>query len=259
MQNDEREESNNMQGETLAYRLEAVTKIAQKIGRASNLDEAIQAVAESACVLTSAESSIIYMQRPHCEGFEIVGRSPEEPCTTHLHAADRLTCDIVAKSSPITCNVQIRDGENQGEIAGVPIMDQDDQAAGALYVISNRVNHFNNSDIMVIQSLANLVPLAQGLPGQMLEWTETAETAAEKILEIDNAARGICEAVQEKFDFEFVAVQIVDRSERSISTVYGTGIASELVGLAKHPLDRISGDRDIQGTLQPLRHQELKR
>jgi GAF domain-containing protein len=153
-----------MQGERLAYRLEAATKVAQKIGLASNLDEAVQAIVESARSLTAADSSIIYMQGPNCEGFEFVAGSPREQYPTNPQVFDRLTYKIITEHSSIT-NIQEQDAE--GEIAGVPIMARKNQAVGALYIISNKVNHFKGADIRVIRALANFVPLAQGLPARL--------------------------------------------------------------------------------------------
>jgi hypothetical protein len=252
----------DMHDEALASRLEEASKVARQISLASNLDEAIQAIADSARNLAGADSCIIYLLRSNggSEKFEMAASSPEEHYPTEPRFPGGLTEKIITEKSGIV----IADAQRPGQgvrvrqealkagtlsIAGVPITGMDDRAVGAIYVNSKKRNQFTNADLRVLQALVNLVPLAQGLSRPLVKLIEEAERAAEQLFEIETTARQLCEVIQKKFGFDFLALQAVDQAERSISTIYGTDVAGELIGLAKHPLDRLPSECDIQADI----------
>src|SRR5204862_7877773 len=69
------------------------------------------------------------------------------------------------------------------------------------------------------------------------------ENATRELLKLDQILQEICAEVQSFKDFNFVAIQLKNKEDQTIETVYGTESRSEWFGLAKHT---------IQGRLIPL-------
>lgn len=245
-------------GTTLDSRLTAVSRVAWQIGLASNLDSAIQAIADNAKSMTAADSCNIYLERvgDHDRRFELAASSPEEKYPREPRFSGGLTETILRQNAPLLiCDAQewnlppqetipevrVKDeilAADIRSIAGVPIAAPAHRAIGVIYVNAKDRGHFNDDDIQVLQALANLIPIAQGLPQPLVSLMEEAEKAADKMFELEAIARTICGAIEERFPFDFVALQVVDRTDESVSTVYGTGVAAGWANLANHRLDK---------------------
>ncbi|MET4720730.1 hypothetical protein ABIF63_004836 [Bradyrhizobium japonicum] len=70
---------------------------------------------------------------------------------------------------------------------------------------------------------------------------EAISSASRQLLRVEDAARKLCEAVLDKLGFDYAAVQLVDKGERTIGTIHGQGQQGDWFGIASHPLD-IEGD-----------------
>ncbi|MEO0839799.1 MAG: hypothetical protein AAF063_12970, partial [Cyanobacteria bacterium J06643_5] len=71
----------------------------------------------------------------------------------------------------------------------------------------------------------------QTIIGELSE-TQNQELTADFLHQEDILDRICCE-IQDKFDFDFVTIQIINPEDNFIETVYGTGIAASWYGRAK--------------------------
>lgn len=71
--------------------------------------------------------------------------------------------------------------------------------------------------------------------------------ASRQLLRVEEEAKELCDAVLSELGFDYVNVQLVDKGERTIGTVYGTGQQGNFFSIANHPLDNSDPDLlDIQ-------------
>jgi GAF domain-containing protein len=68
------------------------------------------------------------------------------------------------------------------------------------------------------------------------------ENASRELLKLDQILEDISRKIQSCLGFDFVAIQLKNKEEQTIETVYGTGSSSEWSGLAKHT---IQGDQEL--------------
>ncbi|MBH8566666.1 pentapeptide repeat-containing protein [Nostoc sp. CENA67] len=59
----------------------------------------------------------------------------------------------------------------------------------------------------------------------------------------------ICKKIEEKFKFDFISISLVMPEQNTIETVYGTGIAKQLVDRVRHPIQENEKLRDIQADI----------
>lgn len=87
--------------------------------------------------------------------------------------------------------------------------------------------------------LSNAHPLLEAL-GKIDEVTRN-------LFRLEKTLKNTCDIIQSPpLNFEYAAIQLIRSEESVIETVYGTGVASEWTGLAKHYLDKDRKLRDIQ-------------
>lgn len=74
---------------------------------------------------------------------------------------------------------------------------------------------------------------------------EAISSAGRQLLRVEDEARSLCDAVLARLGFGYVAVQLVDRGERTIGTMHGKGQEGDWFGIASHPLDIDGGDPSL--------------
>jgi hypothetical protein len=68
------------------------------------------------------------------------------------------------------------------------------------------------------------------------------ENANSELSKLDATLAKICSEIKDACGFDFVAIQLKNKEEQTIETVYGIGLSSGWSGLAKHTLQ---GDREL--------------
>ncbi len=83
----------------------------------------------------------------------------------------------------------------------------------------------------------------------VLELSEEIEKSQRALFELDNVLPEISRVIHDALDFEFVAIQLFNKEDRTIQTVHATGTQEDLIGLAKHPIDGEDTILDIQASV----------
>ncbi|MBR8834459.1 MAG: GAF domain-containing protein [Stigonema ocellatum SAG 48.90 = DSM 106950] len=83
---------------------------------------------------------------------------------------------------------------------------------------------------------------------QILDTLEQVERATSKLFNIENVLEQVCQAIQ-ALGFDFVSLSLVSPEENTIETMYGSGIAKQWAGFAKHYLEQDPQLRDIQADI----------
>ncbi len=76
---------------------------------------------------------------------------------------------------------------------------------------------------------------------------EDVTRASRELLRAEEEAKDLCGAVRRELGFAYAAVQLLDKADRTISTIYGEGQESDWFGIASHNMDvKEESLRDIQ-------------
>ncbi|SRR5579883_1278503 len=91
---------------------------------------------------------------------------------------------------------------------------------------------------------------------QVLNALEQVERATSKLFKLENILEQVCREI-EALGFDFVFLSLISLEQNTIEGLYGTGIAKQWTGLAKHYLEEDPELRDIQADIVQTRHTEI--
>ncbi|OKH37248.1 hypothetical protein NIES2101_36640 [Calothrix sp. HK-06] len=77
---------------------------------------------------------------------------------------------------------------------------------------------------------------------------EHVEKATSKLFKLENILEKVCRDIQ-ALGFDFVSISLISPEHNTIESLYGTGIAKQLTGFAKHYLEEDPKLRDIQADI----------
>lgn len=85
---------------------------------------------------------------------------------------------------------------------------------------------------------------------------QTQELSAER-LRLEDVLSRVCHVIKSTFGFDYAAIQLIRPEENFIETVYGSGIAEDWCGRAKHYMETDPDLRDIQADVAKTGHIEI--
>ncbi|MUG91861.1 GAF domain-containing protein [Scytonema sp. UIC 10036] len=96
----------------------------------------------------------------------------------------------------------------------------------------------------------------KALEQQILNALEQVEKATSKLFKLENILEQICRDIQ-ALNFDFVSISLISLEHNTIEGIYGTGIAKQWTGMAKHYLEKDPELRDIQADIVLTRQTEV--
>jgi signal transduction histidine kinase len=83
---------------------------------------------------------------------------------------------------------------------------------------------------------------------QILNALEQVERATSRLFKLENILEQVCQDIQ-ALGFDFVSISLISLEQNTIESLYGTGIAKQWAGLAKHYLEQDPELQDIQADI----------
>jgi signal transduction histidine kinase/GAF domain-containing protein len=239
-----------------AARFARISEIAGHVNAASDLGSALQLIVDSARELTWADASVIFLQARETGQFETGSSSPPGQLVHEPRIEGGLTAQIIKTGESVHIrdtadDTRVRDDLRRSGIRsllGVRVQ-RGKNSVGALYIRGRTANQFGDGDLEVLERLATLVPVALGWSHWVTEPAKDIDKAARLLLDLDKILAHVAQKIKQEGHFKSVAIQLIDKEERTIQTVHGTDSMADLVGLAKHPLNRDDALLDIQAWL----------
>ena len=236
--------------------MEGLTAVAETLRKSPDFDSAMNMIVETARSLTSANSSTIFLLRK--EYFDIGARTPaHKKFPVELpRFKGGLTRQIIDTARSVrvddtTVDSRIRKAvldEGTRSLVGVCLQIENEKM-GVLYVSGKRRSQFTDQHVRFLETIANQASVALGCGRLLLKPTIEIEQSSSELFRIEDILKRVCEEIQSQFGFHFAAVQLIRREKKIIETVYGTGMAEEWTGLARHPLESDLELRDIQADI----------
>jgi signal transduction histidine kinase/CheY-like chemotaxis protein len=218
----------------------------------------MQEVVDIAREGTGADSSNIVLLNKTTDDFVIVARSPDISIAARDFPRSQggLTRHITETGEAIkidnsTIDKRVRDKvieEGIRSFIGV-YLQIGEEREDVLYVNGKNENNFTDDDLQLLNGLAERVSLALGGARLFLKPLDQIEKSTSGLYIIEETLKNISEDIKDRMCSDYVAVQLVNPEEIMIETVYGTDIAGNWVGRAKHRLDSTPKFRDIQADL----------
>jgi GAF domain-containing protein len=248
-----------------------LTRVTRQLSTETALEHTMRVVVDAAKELTHADSSLIFFFDQEESRFTIGARSGTQSKETRLPRPNGLTRKIIETGQNVLCNNTARDGcagvaagrERARALIGVKL--DDPEWPGVIYVRSHRANHFQSSDLELLQSLAHQVSAALALIRFPLEPNSAIEEAASERFQLDEVLKAVSnelsdsapllaasEPASPKLDrtrsFDYVGIQLIRHDEAIIETVHvhlKDSNGKKWTG-AKHSLEEDPKLRDIQ-------------
>lgn len=230
----------------------------QSLSSTPDFDRSIQVIVENARAFTAADLSAIYLHNGSTGEYSMGYFSPSTGnLGPDLLAAEHRLTNLIASGDRLVhitdTSVDARvSGDYLREAAisllGVPLRVAGERI-GVLYLLAGRRDHFTAYDIRFVRTLADQVLAALGWSQLLLKPSQEFEKDLSHLFHLEDALERITADIQDQLGFDFVAVQLIRPEEQIVETVYGTGIAADWVGRARHYLEQDPSLRDIQADI----------
>ena len=233
------------------HRRAAMVQIARTFSDTFDTDRMLQAVVDGARKLTEASSCVLFLFNREQRKFDREARSTDTPVrkndvprpgaglTRHI-----LDTGETLRFPDIRLDPRVRDdvkAEGIVSMVGVPIQVRGVRV-GVLWANSLLTNHFRARDVELLRSLAAYGAIAVERARLLESITEVNKATAE-ILKLDELIRQLLLETKEQFDFDCVALQLVNQERNEVETV--DGINAPWSAEARHPLDSDDIQADI--------------
>lgn len=254
--------------ESVYYSLGALklARIARKLSAVPDFGRVMEVLVENARELTGADSGTIILWERQTDSYTVGARTlaTEDPPIKLPRGDGGLTRAIIKTGRTVRINDtgrdrRIREEElNEGvrSLIGVRLQ-MEEKWVGVLYVSGRREAQFTDYDARLLQSLAGYASVALCWArllfkpsDQMEQATTNLEQATTNLFNLESVLKQVGKELEAEQDFDFVALQLTRRAERTIETVSGTGLAEKWGNLSwKHYLERSKALRDIQADI----------
>jgi GAF domain-containing protein len=246
--------------------IKSLSMAASLMRSSMGFDETMQYLVDAARKLTGAESSTLFLLNTRTNSFEVGYRSPN--VKTQPKSSPRseggLTWQIMKTGQPIRIDDtdkadNVRDSVRKRGVKSLigVLVQLEEEKIGVLYINGSRRKQFSDWDTNFLQTLADYASQALGRSKIFLKPTEEIESALDKIFDLESTLAMMCEEIKKECQVDYISVQLMDKKEKVIESVFGTGISEKWKGLSKHYLEQTDYLRDLQADIVQTQYTEI--